>query len=143
MYYSNLIFRNKHYYSNEDLVQINKINNIKNLIKNTDNIDFNNPLEVIKYGENVRDAINDLKKNNTIINNIDNCDRLELIELIEIKNNRLLDIEYKLNRNNTFMVEGFNTIISTSISPKYILYIQKYGVPNDGIFIEELLQEFI
>jgi hypothetical protein len=65
---------------------------------------------------------------------------------IEFYKNKLLETEckkckYKCANTVTGLV--FNAVIKTSIIKEYRLYIDKYGYPDDGIFIPSLLCEFI
>jgi hypothetical protein len=64
-----------------------------------------------------------------------------LIELIKIQIEKNTDLEKKLLMRH-YVSKSFNTTIKTVINIKYIKYIEKYGIPNDGIFMPELLAEF-
>lgn len=85
--------------------------------------------------------VNKMIKTNNNIRNRENtcCD--ELLLIIQKITNQLIEEEKKPAFGNAFAItkETINMTIPTIVSSKHVLYIQKYGVPNDGIFLQTIL----
>ena len=76
-----------------------------------------------------------------MINYTDPNGIMTLIDLIKIQIDKNTELEKKLTMRH-YATRSFNTTIKTVINTQYIKYIEKYGIPNDGIFMPELLAEF-
>jgi len=76
-----------------------------------------------------------------MINYSDSNGIMTLLELIKIQVDKNTELEKKLTMRH-YATKSFNTTIKTVINTQYVKYIEKYGIPNDGLFIPELLAEF-
>ena len=132
MYYVRpFFFKKKHYYEKEANISKNDLDDLGQLLgDNATPDDIKNALDKLK------------KKSDVFINQIDYCDCSIYIDYMNILLDKITDLENKIPRNNFSLVEAFNTSITSVLSWRHVKYIQKYGVPDDGIFLEELLNEF-
>jgi hypothetical protein len=76
-----------------------------------------------------------------MINYTDSTGLMDLIKLTKLQIEQNVELERKLLMRH-YITRSFNTTIKTVINFKYIKYVQKYGMPEDGIFVQELLDEF-
>ena len=86
--------------------------------------------------------INDLDPFSQVLTNYSDMNGLiALVKIINIQIDKNIALEKQLLMKH-YVSKSFNTTIKTVINTQYIKYIEKYGIPNDGIFIPELLAEF-
>jgi hypothetical protein len=124
---------NKYYYEQPELVDTQKVNDIIDMFNNDSN---NSNLSNIQSLVDSLDSISTLTTNG-----YDLCGCLTLVNLLKIQMNKIIELE-KLIPKKSFLLTPFNTNVETVINTAYIQYIQKYGIPSDGIFLPDLLAEF-
>lgn len=131
MYYTRPFFsKGKHYYEKEAELNKNTI------------IDLSKQLSDDRPSSEITETLALLKRKTSIfINHFDYNGCAPLISIIEIMNEKIINLKNQIPEKK-FTVDAFNTSINTSLNMQYVLYIQKYGIPDDGIFLEELLNEF-
>lgn len=120
--------KNKSYYDNDD-IQRQYFLKIQTMCKT------NATTEQIQEQLDKLANLNGMYTNNTTEYNL-------TYSLLQCANDKITQLE-KMMPGNKFNVDiAFSTQIVTSIKSSYLLYIEKYGIPDDGIFLEELLMEF-
>lgn len=131
MYYTRpFLSKGKHYYEKEAGLNKNTI------------IDLSKQLSDDRPSSEITETIALLKRKTSIfINHFDYYGCAPLISIIEMMNEKIINLKNQIPEKK-FTVDAFNTSINTSLNMQYVLYIQKYGIPDDGIFLEELLNEF-
>lgn len=98
------------------------------------------------YSENaptalIQEEIKKLQKIGSVfMNNTVDC--AISTNIIMIATDKVQTLENIVSGDKFKMDNAFETSIVTTVNTKYIKYIAKYGVPEDGIFLEELLAEF-
>lgn len=123
--------KTKYYYTQGELFTVDEIVAIEDLY--TSNTPFNQ----------IQTIINNLGSGNNVFNNgFDPCGCASLIQLLQIQMNLIIDLESKIPKVRFNMIDPFDTVIPTEVKLDYVKYIQKYGVPDDGVFLPELLAEF-
>lgn len=125
---SPFLHKNKYYYDNDD-IQYNLLKDLQKLYNS------NATIEDIQLEITALEKINNMYSNNTSEYNL-------ILNLLKSNLQRIINLQKLLPGSNFNVDKPFNTAIVTSLNTKYVLYIQKYGVPDDGIFLEELLAEF-
>jgi hypothetical protein len=121
-------FKNKHYYEME-APNKKRYERIKYMLLNNDPI------------ENIKTVINDIDKfNSMFLYYTPLCETL--YDILKINIDKIDNLSGLLNVNSFNVTKPFDTTITTTLNMQYVFYIQKYGVPDDGIFLEELLAEF-
>ena len=121
---------NKSIYAQPSNINIEIVNEIIELYN------INSELADIKLLIDQLDLFTQVLQNYTDINGI-----IILIKLLKIQINKNIKLENDL-ANRYYKMMSFDTSIKTIINDKYVKYIQKYGIPEDGIFIPILLNEF-
>jgi hypothetical protein len=130
MYSSHKGSRTKKFYIEPTNVNVDLLKEIIDLLNK------NTKMSVIKP---LIDNLDPFSK--VLINYTDPNGIMTLIELIKIQIDKNTELEKKLTMRH-YATRSFNTTIKTVINTQYIKYIEKYGIPNDGLFIPELLAEF-
>ena len=130
MYSTNKCSHNKIYYSQPTDVDTELLKEINDLLNK------NSKISIIKPLVNKLDKFSDV-----MINYTDSNGLLALINLLKLQVDKNIDLENRLSTNR-FATKSFTTTIKTVINARYVKYIEKYGIPCDGIFIPELLAEF-
>jgi hypothetical protein len=130
MYSSHKCSRAKKFYVEPTNVNVDLLKEIIDLLNK------NTKMSVIKP---LIDNLDPFSK--VLINYTDPNGIMTLIELIKIQIDKNTELEKKLTMRH-YATRSFNTTIKTVINTQYIKYIEKYGIPNDGLFIPELLAEF-
>lgn len=121
-------FKKKHYYEFE-APNKKRYDKIKKMLIENESID------------NIKLVINDIDKfNNMFIYYTPLCGTL--YDILKINIDKIETLEGMINKNSFTVAKPFDTTITTTLNMQYVYYIQKYGVPDDGIFLEELLAEF-
>jgi hypothetical protein len=120
------------YYEEPEFFTKNDINKIKKMMA-----DGYTP-EDIQYELN---KLKNKKKNFIYPENSDSCVCDVAIDLLLDQTQQIIELHALLPKTN-FTLEAFDTSIRAVLSWRHVRYIQKYGVPDDGIFLEELLNEF-
>jgi hypothetical protein len=120
-----------------------KIDNFKNALLNGTIDDIKNAVANLPTGT----GGDGTGRNPNLINAIiyggsGNCDCSIYIQLIQDSVNKIVELDGKIPRPNFNVTQAFNTSMKTVLSWRHVKYIQKHGVPDDGVFIEELLNEF-
>jgi hypothetical protein len=122
------LHKHKYYYDNDD-IQYNLLLDLQKLY------DSNATIEDIQQQITTLEKINNIYINNTSEYNL-------ILNLLKSNLQRIINLQKLLPGTNFNVDKPFNTAIITSLNMKYVLYIEKYGVPDDGVFLEELLAEF-
>jgi hypothetical protein len=123
--------KDKFYYIEDDLIDKQEIQNINDMFS------ANKPFNDIKVIlDNIGSGID------LFANGYDPCGCAALIDLLKIQMDIILNLESRLPQVRFNMIEPFDTVIQTEVKLDYVKYIQKYGVPDDGVFLPELLAEF-
>ena len=119
------------YYTNPEVSNTKQIQNINDML--TSNAPFNE----------IQTLINNLgSESNLIMNGYDTCGCAGLLQLLQTEMNIIIELEKKIPSNRFNLVKPFDTNIKTVLKTDYVKYILKYGVPDDGVFLPELLAEF-
>jgi hypothetical protein len=129
MYYVKpLFFKKKHYYEKEAEICNKAIKDLCILLDGT--------------STDIKNQLDKFKKPSIFTNQINDCSCSIFIKCIDKLVDKITDLENKICNKNFSLVKAFDTSIKSVLSPRYVHYIKKYGVPDDGIFLEELLSEF-
>jgi hypothetical protein len=110
-----------------------KSNNYLTLLNLKDTVTFKN--NAITYENLYNDA-----SSNLVIKTQQLIEKTQELEYVQSQLNECLLNGGNLRRG--FKIKEVNTNVNTSIKKEYIIYIQQYGMPSDGLFIESIL-EFI
>ena len=132
MYGSNpYYYKHKFYYEAED-VSLKEFRKIEKMLAN------NEPVAAIQA------SINNLERLNSIFLNNTRAQQCPTMAILTASISKISILETIIAKKNLFSVTTvpIETSIKTEINLKYVKYIQKYGVPDDGIFLPELLAEF-
>jgi hypothetical protein len=122
--YSLNFYKYKPYYVS-DVLDCKKIANIKKMLKNN-----------VSYSI-IKESIDELvKESRLFINLIDNC---SCLEIIQIQIDRLIQQSSSSTSKQIAAFDPIITTIETKLDMRYVNYIIKYGVPENGEFNEELL----
>lgn len=130
MYSTNKCSHAKKFYSQPTSVDTELLKEI------IDSLNKNAKMSIIKPLVDKLDPFSEVLTNYTDTNGL-----IALINLVKLQVDKNVDLERKLLMRH-YTTRSFNTTIKTVINTQYIKYIQKYGIPSDGIFIPELLAEF-
>jgi hypothetical protein len=130
MYSTNKCYHNKIYYSQPTEIDTELLKEISDLLNK------NSKMSIIKPLVNKLDEFSDV-----MINYTDSNGLVALINLLKLQLDKYSELENKLSMTR-YATKSFNTTIKTVINARYVKYIEKYGLPCDGIFIPELLAEF-
>lgn len=122
---------NKYYYQQPELVDTQQVNNIIDMFNTNGNTSMSD----------IQSLIISLDSGLKPLNSYDLCGCSSLINLLKIQMEKIIELEALIPKK-LYLAEAFNTSIPTVVNTAYVQYIQKYGVPNDGIFLPELLAEF-
>ena len=122
---------NKYYYQQPELVDTQQVNNIIDMFNTNGNTSMSD----------IQSLIISLDSSLKPLNSYDLCGCSSLINLLKIQMEKIIELEALIPKK-LYLAEAFNTSIPTVVNTAYVQYIQKYGVPNDGIFLPELLAEF-
>lgn len=128
-YFGHLVVK---YYENPEILGKNDINKVNEMFSNG-----SSPEEIQSELIKMKN-----KKNNFIYSELDpGCGCDAALDLLLAQTQKIISLEAQLPKTN-FTLEAFDTSIRAVLSWRHVKYIQKYGVPDDGIFLEELLNEF-
>ncbi len=124
-------YKNKYYYEVED-VNLKEFRKIEKMLAN------NEPTSIIQA------SIDNLNRLNSIFINNSSAQQCPAMAILTASISKILLLETIIAKKNTFKVTitPIEAAIKTEINLKYVKYIQKYGIPDDGVFLPELLAEF-
>lgn len=124
-------YKHKFFYDYED-------NNLKEFKKIEKMLANNEPVSAIQASIDNLERLNDIFINNT------KAMQCPTMGILTASISKMSILEGIIARKNVFNVTSIpiETSIRTEINIKYFRYIQKYGVPDDGIFLPDRLAEF-
>lgn len=147
-YYKPFFHKYKNYY--EEVIEVieapedtTAINNLKNAILTGTIDDIRNAANNLPTdGGGTGGRPNNPNFKNALVYGGGNCDCSIYIQVIQDSVQKMIQLDGQIPKPNFNVDKPFNTSMRTVLSWRHVRYIQKYGVPDDGVFVEELLNEF-